>query len=147
MAKAAKKTAPKKIAKKAAAPKAAAPKKAAVGSPLAKGPVKGKGYTKLQLAAHLADAVSAQGQGELSRKAAAVAIDEVVALMIRFAKAGAPAPLPGLGKLVMRTTKARPARKGINPKTGEEITIPAKKAGKKLVFRISKQGKQAAGLV
>lgn len=40
--------------------------------------------------------------------------------------------LPGLGKLVLVD---RPARTGRNPRTGEEIQIPAKKAVK---FRLSK---------
>lgn len=36
---------------------------------------------------------------------------------------GGEVTLPGLGKL---TVKDKPARKGRNPKTGEEIEIPAK---------------------
>ncbi|MBW7957783.1 MAG: HU family DNA-binding protein [Deltaproteobacteria bacterium] len=40
--------------------------------------------------------------------------------------------VPGLGKLVLVD---RPARTGRNPRTGEEIQIPAKKAVK---FRLSK---------
>lgn len=39
-------------------------------------------------------------------------------------KEGGEAVLPGLGKL---NVKARAAKKGRNPKTGEEIDIPAKR--------------------
>ncbi|MCK6563095.1 HU family DNA-binding protein, partial [bacterium] len=45
--------------------------------------------------------------------------------------------LPGLGKLVLRDTKARMGR---NPATGEAIKIPAKKVVK---FRIAKACKDA----
>lgn len=38
---------------------------------------------------------------------------------------GGEVPLPSVGKLVI---KQRAARQGRNPRTGEEITIPAKKA-------------------
>lgn len=37
---------------------------------------------------------------------------------------GGEVPLPGVGKLMI---KQRAARQGRNPRTGEEITIPAKK--------------------
>lgn len=40
---------------------------------------------------------------------------------------GGEAVLPGLGKL---SVKDKPARQGRNPKTGEEITIPAHKSPK-----------------
>ena len=45
--------------------------------------------------------------------------------------------LPGLGKLVLVKRKAR---KGRNPQTGEEISIPAKKAVK---FKVAKAAKDA----
>lgn len=45
--------------------------------------------------------------------------------------------VPGIGKLVIVDRKARTAR---NPKTGEEIQIPA---GKALKFKISKAAKDA----
>lgn len=40
---------------------------------------------------------------------------------------GGEIPLPGVGKLVI---KKRAARKGRNPRTGKEITIPASKVAK-----------------
>ena len=45
--------------------------------------------------------------------------------------------LPGIGKLIMVDQKARPGR---NPKTGETIQIPARKA---LKFRVAKAAKDA----
>ena len=45
--------------------------------------------------------------------------------------------LPGIGKLIMVDQKARAAR---NPKTGETIQIPARKA---LKFRVAKAAKDA----
>jgi nucleoid DNA-binding protein len=68
-------------------------------------------------------------------------LEDLVAVILANANVGA--PIPGLGKAVVRKTKARPARKGRNPLTGEEITIKAKPAGKKLVFRFAKVAKQA----
>lgn len=43
--------------------------------------------------------------------------------------------LPGLLKLQVRVRPAQPAKKGRNPATGEEITIPAKKAAKRIAVR------------
>ena len=144
---AAKKPAAKKpAAKKPAAKKPAAKKPAAkkVASAILKKPVAGKSYTKSQLVAHLAEATSAQGFGEVSKKQAAAFLEEFSSLLIAFAPAGA--AVPGIGKLLLKKTPKRPARMGRNPATGEEIKIAAKPAGKKLVFRISKAAKVSAGL-
>ncbi|MDA3963519.1 MAG: HU family DNA-binding protein [Planctomycetota bacterium] len=89
--------------------------------------------------AHIAEAVSNAGLGEVSKKQAAAFLDELGKLLIDYAPVGA--TLPGIGKLVLRKTKARIGR---NPQTGEPIKIKAKK---KLAFRISKQAKEAAGIV
>jgi len=98
-----------------------------------------RSYTKSQMTAHLAEAVSAHGLGEISKKQAAAFLEELQKLLINYAPVGA--TLPGIGKLVLRKTKARIGR---NPQTGEPIKIKAKK---KLAFRISKQAKEAAGLI
>lgn len=140
-----KKPAKKAAAKKKPAKKAAAKKPAAAkGASILKKPVGGKSYTKSQLIAHLAEAASAHGFGEVSKKQAAAVVEELTSLMINFAPAGA--ALPGVGKLLLKKTPRRPARMGRNPATGEEIKIAAKPAGKKLVFRISKAAKVSAGL-
>lgn len=98
-----------------------------------------KPYTKSALIAHLAEKVEG-----ISKKQSAAFLEELTATLLQFAAVGA--SLPGIGKLLLKKTAARPARKGRNPRTGEEVTIAAKKAGKKLVFRVSKAAKQAAGL-
>lgn len=129
------------VAKKSAAKKSAPAKKPAAkkASALLKKPkADDKSYSKSQLFAHLAEAASAQGVGDLSKKQAAAVVDELTKAMIMFAPVGA--TLPGIGKLVLRQTKARIGR---NPQTGEAIKIKAKK---KLAFRIAKQAKQAAGI-
>lgn len=46
--------------------------------------------------------------------------------------AGGEAPLPGVGKLVVKRTAAR---KGRNPRTGQALTIPARR---KVVFTAGK---------
>ena len=124
-------------AKKAAKKPAGAAKKA---SALLKKPKPGeKSYTKSQFVAHLAEAVSARDVGAVSKKQAAAFVEELVALLIAYAPVKA--NLPGLGKLVLRKTKARMGR---NPQTGEPVQIKAKT---KLAFRISRQAKQAAGIL
>lgn len=103
-----------------------------------------RGYTKTQLVAHITESVNALEIGELNKKQVAAVLEELSAVMIKYAPVGA--TFPGIGKLVLRKTPKRPARPGRNPQTGEEIMIPAKPAGKKLAFRISKAAKEAAGL-
>jgi DNA-binding protein HU-beta len=49
--------------------------------------------------------------------------------------AGGEAPLPGVGKLVVRQTKAR---KGRNPKTGAVLDIPA---GRRVAVNLGKEFK------
>lgn len=103
-----------------------------------------KGYTKSQLLAHLTEAVNMKGVGEINKKQTAALVEELTNLMVTYAPVGA--TLPGLGKLVVRKTPRRPARMGRNPATGEAIKIAAKPAGKKLIFRVSKAAKDAAGI-
>ena len=119
---------------KPAAKKAAAKKPAP--SPLAK-PGK-KGYTKGQLIAHLASAVSAKGLGDVSKKQAAAFVEELTTTLFNFAPVGA--ALPGLGKLVLRQIPAKPARTIIS--FGKEIKVSAKPKTQKLVFRFSKDAKE-----
>lgn len=56
---------------------------------------------------------------------------------LAYAQAAVGFTLPGIGKLVIANRKAR---KGRNPKTGQEIRIPAKKV---LKFRLAKAAKDA----
>jgi len=143
--KAAKKKTAKKTAKKKGARKSkkTAAKSTAVGSKVLPKRPKGK-YTKSQLVSHLAEATSAHGHGEVSKKQAAAFLEELSATLINYSPYGA--TLPGIGKLVLKKTPRRPARMGRNPATGEPIKIAAKPAGKKLAFRVAKAAKVAAGI-
>ena len=56
----------------------------------------------------------------------------------RVLKKGSKIRIPNLGVLQVRIRPARPARKGRNPATGEEIQIKASRASKKVSFRVAK---------
>ncbi len=90
-----------------------------------------KPLTKTQIIATLAEAT------ELNKKKIVEVLDQLLALAYKEAKKEHGFTIPGLGKLVV--TK-RAARMGRNPKTGEPISIKAKKA---LKFRIAKGAKDA----
>lgn len=120
---------------------------AATQASVAKSVYAGNGYTRSQLAAAISEKVSAEA-GEISKKQVAAVLAHYTEVLIKTAKKQEKgAAVPGLGKLVLRKTPKRPARMGRNPATGEEIKIAAKPAGKKLVFRISKAAKLAAGVI
>ena len=61
----------------------------------------------------------------------------------RALKKGSRIRIPQLGILQVRLRPARPARKGRNPATGEEIRIKASKASKRVAFRVAKALKEA----
>jgi DNA-binding protein HU-beta len=88
-----------------------------------------KALSKSQLAAAIAD------KAEIPKKKAAEILDDIAALAYKHAKDTF--TLPGIGKLVLRN---RAARMGRNPKTGETISIPAKRVVK---FRVAKAAKDA----
>ena len=88
-----------------------------------------KALTKSQIVAGVADAA------EITKKQAACAVEALVGMAYKNAKAGF--TVPGLGKLVLVNRKARVGR---NPATGEQINIPAKKVVK---FRVAKAAKDA----
>ncbi len=103
-----------------------------------KKPKKGeKSYTKTQLIAHLTEAVNKRDIGEVSKKQAAALVEELGDVVMKYAGVGA--TIPGIGKLVVRETPARKAQTRVI--FGEERKVPAKKAGRKLVFRIAKAAK------
>jgi DNA-binding protein HU-beta len=87
------------------------------------------GMTKSQILTHMAK------KSGLSKKATGEFMQELIDLSYKQAKNGF--VIPGLGKLVLVDRKARMGR---NPKTGEQIMIPAKKVVK---FRVAKQAKDA----
>ena len=88
-----------------------------------------KQMTKSKLVAALAEATS------IPKKTSAAFFDELARLAHKEAKNGF--VIPGVGKLVVRSYKAR---KGRNPQTGAEIRIPARK---RLKFVVAKAAKDA----
>jgi len=88
-----------------------------------------KPMTKAQIVTVLAK------KNDLTKKQAAAFLESVAELAYKEAKRGF--TLPGLGKLVVVSRKARWGR---NPATGEKIRIAAKKV---LKFRVAKAAKDA----
>jgi len=92
----------------------------------------GKPLTKAQVIATLADKTG------LSKKEITNVMNAQMELAYKEAKNGY--TIPGIGKLVVVSRKAR---KGRNPATGETIQIPAKRV---LKFRVAKAAKDAISL-
>ncbi len=88
-----------------------------------------KPMTKSQIVDHLAK------KTDTTKKIAVQFLEELSNLAYKEAKKSF--TVPGLGKLVVVNRKERIGR---NPATGEQITIPARKA---LKFRIAKHAKDA----
>jgi DNA-binding protein HU-beta len=89
----------------------------------------GKPLTKSQIIDYLAK------KAEISKKVTAQVLEDLANLAYKEAKNTF--TLPGLGKLVLSSRKARIGR---NPQTGAAIKIAAKKVIK---FRVSKAAKDA----
>jgi DNA-binding protein HU-beta len=88
-----------------------------------------KAMTKSQIVAGVAEKVG------ITKKQAGEAIETLATMAYKNAKNGF--TVPGLGKLVLVSRKARMGR---NPATGEAIKIPAKRVVK---FRVAKACKDA----
>lgn len=88
-----------------------------------------KALSKSQIAASIAE------RAQISKKQAVEILEHLAQLAYKNAKNSF--TLPGLGKLVLVNRKARLGR---NPKTGEQIQIPAKRVVK---FRVAKACKEA----
>lgn len=80
--------------------------------------------------AELIDKIASDAK--ITKKAAATAVGTMVGEITKALKKGQRVPLVGFGTFMVRRTKAR---KGRNPRTGEEIKI---KAGKRPVFKPGK---------
>jgi len=89
-----------------------------------------KAMTKTKIVAALAEKV------EVPKKTAAAYLEALAQMAYREAKNGF--TIPGIGKLVVRSYKARMGR---NPQTGEPIKIPARR---RLKFVVAKAAKDAA---
>lgn len=87
--------------------------------------------TKSQFALHLAT------KFDLPRRTATEILDEIASVAVAQTKKGGSFTIPGLGKLVKASRKARMGR---NPATGEAIKIPAKTVVK---FRVAKAAKDS----
>jgi DNA-binding protein HU-beta len=113
-------------ARKPAAPKVPAARKAAPAKATAAATVSLK-----QMAAGLAES------HEMPKRQVEAMLGEFVQTFTRHLKKGSKIRLNGLGIFQVR---ARPARMGRNPATGEQIRI---KASKKIAFRPAKELKEA----
>ncbi len=88
-----------------------------------------KAMTKFEIAKYLAQKVN------IKKKTAVQMLEELAGLAYKEVKNSF--TLPGIGKLMLVQRKARMGR---NPRTGEVITVPAKKVVK---FRVAKALKEA----
>ena len=96
-----------------------------------------KARTKSQIMTALAE------QTGLSKKEVGVFFDSLTALIGHdLAKGPGMFNLPGLVKLKVVKKPARPARKGVNPFTGEEMMFKAKPASKAVRVRPLKSLKE-----
>ena len=117
-------------ARKAAAPKkTVAPKKAGAKAGAAKAP--GGTVTLRNISASLAETHG------MPKKQTDMLLNDMVESMVDHLKRGDRIRIGGFGILQVR---ARPARMGRNPATGEQIQI---KASKKVAFRPAKELKEA----
>lgn len=96
-------------------------------------------YTKSKLITHLAAKVADAGLGEVSKKQVAALLEELATTLKTYAVVGA--PIPGLGKVVLREIPAKPARTIVS--FGKEIKVAAKPKRVKVVFRFNKETKES----
>ena len=137
MAKATSKKAPakKKAAAKKAPAKTQAPAKKAAPK---KKPVLPQKYTANAMVAYLADF------NDLPKAKMKEVFEGVFDVVQSGVLAGQRVPIGKLGKVYVRVRPAQKARKGRDPLTGQEITIPAKKATKVPKFSFNKVFKEVA---
>lgn len=85
-----------------------------------------KAPTKSEIFTHIAS------QTDLTKKEVGAVFDSLAGLIKKSIKKGGPGvfTVPGLMKITVRNRPARPARKGINPFTGEPTTFKAKPASR-----------------
>lgn len=81
---------------------------------------------------------------DVSKKQVVAVLDCLNQLIEKHIKSGGPGifVMPGLMKVTVVKKPARPARKGINPFTGEEIMIKAKPASKAVKVKALKKLKE-----
>jgi nucleoid DNA-binding protein len=96
--------------------------------------------TKSALVAHLAEAAQVAAK---DARALLAALEDTIRVSISK-KGPRTFMLPGLLKITVTSVAAKPARKGINPFTGEPTTFKAKPATVKVKVRPMKKLKDAA---
>ena len=97
-----------------------------------------KSLTKSALLSSIADAVGE----EVSRKGVKAVLEALTTIGYKELKKGGLFVLPGFAKFVVVKKPARPARKGINPFTKEEVMFKAKPARKIVKIRPLKNMKE-----
>ena len=95
-------------------------------------------FTQTTMVAYLAE------KHDLSRVQMKEIVENFFDVMEKGAMKGERIPVGKFGKLYVKIKPATKARKGRNPATGEEITIPAKRATKVPKFTFSKTFKEVA---
>lgn len=94
--------------------------------------------TKAQLIAILAERL------DITKGGAKDYLDEFQASILTALQKGEKVSLPGFLTFSMREVKALPKREGRNPATGETITLPPRKKGKKAAVTMSSAYKRQA---
>lgn len=80
---------------------------------------------------------------DLTKKEIAATVELMLETVAEEVRKGNRVSLKNFGVFKRHIKPARPKRMGRNPKTGEEIVIPAKKAEKVIKFRPAKVWKEA----
>lgn len=83
-------------------------------------------------------------KNDLSKKNAKELVEDLFDMLGAGVLQGERVPMGKFGKMYVKVRPATKARKGRNPLTGEEMTIPAKKATKVPKFTFSKAFKEEA---
>lgn len=89
----------------------------------------GKAPTKTEIFNAIAEST------QLTKKDIAAVFDALNAEVDSAVKDAGQFTIPGLCKITVRETPAKPKRKGRNPATGEEIWLKPKPASKKVTIR------------
>jgi len=93
-------------------------------------------YTVLSIAGCISE------KHKISKKQVKDIMDDIFTVISSGVMKGERVPVGKMGKLYVRIRPARKARKGRNPATGAEITIPAKRATKVPKMSFSKDFKE-----
>lgn len=127
------KKATSKTKRKSANGKTAAPKVAAKKLPAIKDPMSKSGMIK-----------TITEITNISKKEVVSVLETLTQVIEKHVKSGGPGifVMPGLLKITVVKKPARPARKGVNPFTGEEIMIKAKPAYKAVKIKALKKLKE-----